>query len=361
MIDTLIGFFAPWVIYFVLLLMHLLVPARHVEGYVLSVETGKPLHYRLNGLLVFILSMGAWALAGYYDIISYAVFCLHKRSGLLGACTIGLIASFAIVIGAKKVRSNFLANLFFGRLVNPQFFNNRVDAKMFLYLAGATLLGLNILSFAAHNVILFKHDYSPSVVLYTALFFWFLIDYMTFERVHLYTYDLFAERVGYKLTWGCLTFYPYFYAVGIFAVASMPNPQMPVWWMVLSAIVFFTGWSFARGANMQKFFFKTDPQKSFLGIFKPVVVTDNKHTLLCSGFWGISRHVNYLGEILMATGLTMALGYPLVLWGWLYPLYYVALLFTRERDDDKRCQEKYGPLWDEYKSKVKRRIIPFIY
>lgn len=82
---------------------------------------------------------------------------------------------------------------------------------------------------------------------------------------------------------------------------------------------------------------------------------------MCSGFWGLSRHINYLGEILMATGLALSLGFPASVAPWLYPLYYVALLFPRERDDERRCAAKYGELWDTYKKKVPYRIIPGIY
>ena len=59
----------------------------------------------------------------------------------------------------------------------------------------------------------------------TALFSFFLLEYLFFERVHLYTYDFFAERVGFKLGWGCLCFYPYFYAIGLWSVADRPNPH----------------------------------------------------------------------------------------------------------------------------------------
>lgn len=81
-------------------------------------------------------------------------------------------------------------------------------------------------------------------------------------------------------------------------------------------------------------------------------LSDGERSVLCSGFWGVSRHVNYLGEILMATGLTLVLGWPLVIGPWLYPLYYVALLVPRERADDRRCAAKYGPLWERYRAKV---------
>ena len=31
-----------------------------------------------------------------------------------------------------------------------------------------------------------------------------MAEYLNFEQVHLYTYDIMAERVGFKLGWGCL-------------------------------------------------------------------------------------------------------------------------------------------------------------
>jgi delta14-sterol reductase len=71
--------------------------------------------------------------------------------------------------------------------------------------------------------------------------------------------------------------------------------------------------------------------------------------------------VNYLGEVLMASGLALSLGWPLMIGPWLYPLYYVLLLGTRERDDDRRCAEKYGAVWEEYRKRVPWRIVPGIY
>jgi len=81
----------------------------------------------------------------------------------------------------------------------------------------------------------------------------------------------------------------------------------------------------------------------------------------CNGFRGVSRHVNYLGELLMASGFALALGWPLALGPWLYPFYYIALLLPRERDDYRRCAEKYGALWDEYRRRIPWRIIPRVY
>ena len=112
---------------------------------------------------------------------------------------------------------------------------------------------------------------------------------------------------------------------------------------------------------MQKYYFKTTPERPFLGFMRPKVVSDGTSTLLAGGFWAVSRHVNYLGEILMATGLSLSVGYPGRWIVWLYPLYYVALLVPRERADERRCAAKYGDLWTEYVRRVPRRIVPWLY
>jgi delta14-sterol reductase len=285
---------------------------------------------------------------------------LQRWYSLAGAITFGLVFSLAIVLPFPAVKRSFLADFFFGRLENPQLWGGRIDAKMWLYLAGAIMLELNILSFAAHQHILYPDQSSPGIYLATVLLSFFIVDYITFEEVHLYTYDFFAERTGFKLGWGCIAFYPFFYSIPIWSTAGLPPGRTPGWMLILFSLVFFSGWVLSRGANLQKFYFKKDPSLSFFGI-KPELVTDGNRSLLVNGFWGLSRHINYLGEITMATAIVLCVGYPMLPWPWLYPLYYVLLLFTRQYADDKRCALKYGKLWDEYQKKVPYRIIPYIY
>ena len=361
MTGQLLGFFAPWLIFAGVLALHLLLPARRVTGYVRKERSGELIAYRLNGPAVFAVSVGVWLALGFSGVMPWDWLWQHRWPGAAGAMVVGLLASATAVWTAPGGGRSLLAELYLGRRANPQMFNGRADAKMFLYLAGATLLQLNVLAFAAHHFTAFPDDPSPGVVLYAVLLSWFVCDYLVFERVHLYTYDLFAERLGFKLVWGCLCWYPYFYAVGLWSVADLENPRAPGWWLVMSAAVFFAGWVLARGANMQKFTFKRDPEQVFLGWFAPRSLTDGARRVLCSGFWGVSRHVNYLGELLMACGLALSLGWPLVLGPWLYPLYYVALLLPRERDDDRRCAAKYGPLWEQYRKEVPWRIVPRLY
>lgn len=358
--TVLLGFLTTVIIYSGIVLLHSILPSRNVKGYVTHHKTGEKLHYRLNGLFILLLSIAAWWLLGYFKVVPYDWLYTVRFYSFGGAFSIGILFSLFIVLPFPSTGKNLLADLFFGRLENPQFKKGRIDAKMILYLIGAVMLELNVLSFTAYHYMTFKENSSLGVFIYTALISYFVLDYLTFEKVHLYTYDFFAERVGFKLGWGCLTFYPFFYSIGLFVHADWPSPQTPVWLNIHYIGIFFTGWICARGANMQKYFFKTNPEKKFLWM-KPESISDGKNTLLVSGFWGVSRHINYMGEILMACGITLSLGYPGSILPWLYPLYYVALLVPRQISDDKRCSLKYGALWQEYEKKVKYRIIPFLY
>jgi hypothetical protein len=354
------GLFAPLIVYALITLLHLVLPARSVDGYVIDTATGRPYRYRLNGLLVLVATVALWAFVCSRGWLAWDFFWTIRWEALIGACVLGLAFTLAIVLSAPRTGNGFLADLFLGRLENPQWFGRRIDAKMWLYMVGATMLELNLLSFAAHHAIAFPHDPMPGILLYVVLFSFFCVEYLFFEQVHLYTYDFFAERVGFKLGWGCLVFYPYFYCVGLWSVADLPGASnAPL--MVLATALFFLGWSLARGANMQKYLFKRDPSAAFLGMIAPVALVNGDKRLLISGFWGLARHVNYLGELSMAVGLTLALGYPQHLGPWLYPLYYVALLIPRQFDDDRRCAAKYGPLWEQYRARVRWRIVPGIF
>ena len=338
--------------------LHSWLPARQVEGYVRD-ASGAALRYRLNGPLVFAVSVAIWAGVCRAGWLAWDAFYVHRWEMVAGACVLGVLFTLGVVLPAPRIPGwNLARELYLGRIEQPQWLGGRVDAKMFLYLLGAVALELNLLSYGAHHFLLYPADPSPGVVLYLALFSFFLVEYLAFERVHLYTYDFVAERVGFKLGWGCFCFYPYFYAIGLWTTAELPDPHWATWAYVPIAALFFSGWTFARGANLQKYWFKRDPSRKAFGLIVPEALEGR---VLVSGFWGLSRHINYLGELLMATALTLSLGHPDVFWPWLYPLYYVGLLVPRQLDDDRRCAEKYGPLWNAYRERVRWRIVPFIY
>ena len=358
--QQLLGFMMPILVYLFIFILNATMPGRWVVGYATQSNSTEKLQYHLNGIYILFIVVATWALLCHCQVLPWDWLYTYRWQGLAGAVAFGLVFSFAIVLPHPVVTDSFLKDFYLGRLENPQLWSGRIDAKMWLYLVGAIMLALNALSFTAHHYLLYGSQASVGIYLSTALLGYFIVDYLTFEEVHLYTYDLFAERVGFKLGWGCIAFYPYFYAIALWATVDLPSTDTPVWLLVIFALIFFIGWGLSRGANLQKYFFKKDPTKVFLGI-SPETITDGNKTLLVNGFWGLSRHINYLGEILMATGIILCVGHPLHIAPWLYPLYYVALLFPRQIDDDKRCALKYGELWNSYLKRVPYKIIPYIY
>jgi delta14-sterol reductase len=354
-----LGLITPLVAYLVITGLHVAIPAKRTTGYVESETTGEVMKYRTNGRLVLAASIVAWFLLGYVGVVPYEWLYETRWLGLIGACVIGLAYSFYVVLRYPPTGRSFLADLWFGRARDPQLRDGFIDAKVWFYLVGAVMLQLNVLSFAAYHLATVA-AVNPGFLLGCAMLTWFCFDYLIFERVHLWTYDFIAERVGFKLGFGCLAFYPYFYSVSLWFTAHLPNPGRPAWLTIAFGALFLGGWVLTRGANMQKYLFKTAPGRRFLWI-TPEVLSDGDHTLLASGFWGVSRHVNYLGEITQAVAIALASGYFGIWMVWLYPAYYVALMLTRQADDDKVCHAKYGELWDRYTAKVKYKIVPRVY
>ena len=347
--EWLLAFLQISLTYSLITILHLIIPARLVRGYV---HDGPPF-YRLNGLRVFLIMTGLFFVSvEYFHLFSIDHLVQLRFQHSVCACALGIIFTFVLVIPYQARTSSFWLDIYLGRLKNPQWFGNRADAKMLLYLIGGVGLEFNLL------ILYFEHKIDnlamTNVTLYVLLFSFFLIEYFYHEHVHLYTFDFIVEHLGFKLIWGCLVFYPFFYPIAIwFSIRSTLLTSKQI---CFSIIVFFFGWILSRGANNQKYLFRTKPTAKFLVFIEPKSI---KGRLLCSGWWSLSRHINYLGDTLMAAGLSLAVNSGLG--PWLYPVYYVTLFIARERTDFQRCQEKYGHDWNEYCRRVPYRIIPFVY
>ena len=109
MIDLLPGFFAPWLIFAGILVLHVVLPARRVEGYVLDEASGEPLRYRLNGPLVLVVCVGVWLAAGSSGVMPWDWLWTHRWSGAAGAFVLGLIVTAAVVLTAPGQGDSLLA------------------------------------------------------------------------------------------------------------------------------------------------------------------------------------------------------------------------------------------------------------
>src|SRR5262249_12332682 len=134
----------------------------------------------------------------------------------------------------------------------------------------------------------------------------------------------------------------------------------PVWAAVALIALDLAGYALFRSANLQKHRFRRNPDALLWGRKPEYIATATGSRLLVSGWWGIARHLNYLGDLLMALAwfLPGAFAYPLPCF---YLAYAAVLLVHRGRRDCARCAAKYGKAWDAYCRRVPWRILPGIY
>ena len=88
-----------------------------------------------------------------------------------------------------------------------------------------------------------------------------------------------------------------------------------------------------------------------------------KSRLLTSGFWGVSRHLNYVFELLVALSwsLPASRSFPRPWLAFAYVAFLLVLLVHRIFRDEDKCRTKYGRGWDEYCSVVRYRLLPGIF
>ena len=144
MFDKILGFLAPTFIYLIIFILNAILPGRWVTGYVTKTNTNEKLKYRLNGIPVLFTMCILWFALGYSNIVAWDWLYQYRWFGLAGACTFGIIFTLILVLPNAPVKKSFFADLYLGRLENPQLWGGRIDAKMWLYLIGAVLLELNV-------------------------------------------------------------------------------------------------------------------------------------------------------------------------------------------------------------------------
>ncbi len=335
-----------------LFLGSLIVPGREGSG---PDITGNQRVYRLNGLSLFLLTILLVGAVQWAGLFSLAI--VHERFAALFVVANGfafLLAGllYGIARRARRGENGFLRGYFMGVDANPTWFG--VDLKLFSY--RPSLIGLALLnaSFAAAQFEA-QGALTLGMVVYQILTFLYVLNYFQFEHGMIHTWDMTSERFGWMLIWGDYVLVPFFYSLPGWWLVSAPETLSPAGAGAILAIFLLGGWIF-RGANQQKHSFRENPRIRIWG--KPAEALGGR--LLVSGFWGVARHLNYTGEIMVYTAFALTTGFqspfPYVLPAWL-----AGLLAHRSFRDDRRCRAKYGPLWEQYTERVRYTMIPYIY
>lgn len=87
---------------------------------------------------------------------------------------------------------------------------------------------------------------------------------------------------------------------------------------------------------------------------------ENQGKVCTTGFWAITRHINYTANVLFGFGYGLALGGPLYSIA-TAGMYLSNFIFNAMPSIEKYCREKYGEQWEQYERKVQWQLIPGIY
>ncbi len=353
------GFYAIWLS--LQALLALVLPGRVIQG--VELENGATLGYKLNGLKSLILTV-ALALALVASDVLPATFLYDQIDALVTTTNLMVLALCFVVYGigrsqasAKERLLNPIEAYFVGAALNPR--TGKLDWKFFCESRPGMILWVLIdLSFAAAQ---YARHGTVSNAMWLVCFFQILYvtDYFIFEDAILTTWDIRHEPFGFMLCWGSLVWVPFTFSLqGLYLVDHPTSLSLGAAAAILALNML--GYAIFRGANLQKHRFRSQPERPIWGKRPEFIQTERGTKLLTSGWWGVARHSNYLGDLTMGLAWCLTTGASNVL-PYFYIIYFVILLVHRERRDHEHCARKYGADWKTYESKVRWRILPGLY
>ncbi|MEC8023188.1 MAG: DUF1295 domain-containing protein [Myxococcota bacterium] len=331
-----------------------------------DLEDGRRLMYQTNGPSSFIIS-----LAVVFGLHLSGIFPLRTWIDELGALiSVGILFCYVFAgfmywwgkrTDPRHLTGSFFRDYFMGAGHNPRFPPDGLfDFKFFCEARPGLILWL-VLNVAFMSVQYERYGFvSWAMILSAAFQMYYVVDYFINEAAVLTTMDIKHENFGFMLVFGDLAWVPFTYTLQAAYLVDHVH-ELPMWAAVLTVALQVLGLYIFRVVNLQKHTFRSDPENARIW-GKPVeyISTARGSKLLVSGFWGWSRHFNYVGDILMAISWSLPALFDSAL-PWFYPVYFAILLLHRERRDNYFCSKKYGQDWEQYCARVPWRIIPGVY
>ena len=345
------------------LLLSLFPLGRVVQG--TKLRDGTRLKYRLNGLFALLVSHAAFLVAYFYIGLPVSFVYDHYLALATAATLFSFLLSFylyarsyrpAALLSLGGNSGNILYDWFMGRELNPRV--GQFDWKIFCEMRPG-LIGWVIINYCMLVKQYETYGYvTISMVLVCFFQFWYILDSLWFEKAILTTMDIVHDGFGFMLAFGDLTWVPFTYSLQ--ARYLVDHPTFLSYSTTFGIIALnLVGYIIFRGANSQKDSFRRDPNHPSVSHLK-TIPTERGTKLIVSGWWGVCRHPNYVGDLVMALSWCLPCGVDHLV-PYFYPVYFTALLIHRQLRDEQHCREKYGADWDKYCKIVRWRLIPYVY
>ncbi|XP_014000055.1 delta(14)-sterol reductase LBR isoform X2 [Salmo salar] len=346
-------------------LLYVLPVGKVVEG--MPLKNGERLKYRMNTLYAFVLTVAALGAAVHHNIdLSY----IHSHFLQLAVSSLlcSVLLSVYLYVRSRWATQDLLApggnsgsviyDFFMGSELNPRI--KGFDLKYFCELRPGLIGWLVINAAMALAEMQLHHlDYpSPAMILVNCFHLLYVLDAFWHEEGVLSYMDITHDGFGFMLAFGDLMWVPFTFSLQAYYLVHHPN-HLSLPWIVGIVTLNVIGFSIFRKANSQKNCFRRNPSDPTLSHLKTIPTATGK-SLLVSGLWGLVRHPNYLGDLIMALAWSLPCGFTHIL-PYFYVIYLSILLVHREARDEAQCRRKYGSAWDDYCREVRYRIIPRVY
>jgi protein-S-isoprenylcysteine O-methyltransferase Ste14 len=342
------------------IVLQLAAPGRIRYGTPLA--NGSRLPYHLNGWFAFWCTWAVLVIAVWRGWISPTIG-YDQFGPLLTVANIVafLLAAFLYARGKRSpdhvTTGDALHDYVMGVSLNPRI--RGFDLKYFCESRPGLILWVAInASLAATQYRLHGRVTTP-MILVNAFQFLYVADYFFHEEAIVTTWDIKHERFGWMLCWGCLVWVPFIYTIQAYYLVTHTHDLSAI--ATIGIVVLnMAGYVIFRSANIQKHRFRMDPNRPVWGRPPAYIQTTNGALLLTSGWWGVARHLNYFGDLLMGLAWCLPAGFEHPL-PYFYIVYFLILLIHRERRDHRMCLAKYGQDWEAYCQRVRWRIVPGLY
>lgn len=227
-----------------------------------------------------------------------------------------------------------LTQWFIGRELNPRI--GLFDIKTFNELRPGLILWVMMdVSCICHQYTAYG-SVTDSMVLVVVFHLWYVLDSLLHESTIFSQMDITTDGFGFMLSVGDLVWVPFTYSLQAKYLAFQPVHLGPVGIALILALQFF-GFYIFRTANVEKNDFRLGRNPKNLQYMN----TARGTKLIVSGWWGRSRHPNYLGDWLMAWAWCLPCGFSSPI-PFFYVVYFAVLLVHRQLRDDDACKKKYG-------------------
>ncbi|XP_077993488.1 7-dehydrocholesterol reductase-like [Glandiceps talaboti] len=338
---------------------------------------GNQLVYEVNGLQAWVITHILWFANAFYFKLFSPTIIFDNWGGLLWvANAVGNIVSIFVLVKAnffptcaedRKYSNNIFYDYMMGIEFNPRI-GKWFDFKLFFNgRPGIVAWTLINLSFAWKQYELYG-AVTNSMVLVNILHAFYVVDYFWNESWYLHTIDICHDHFGWMLGWGDCVWLPYLYTLqGLYLVYN------PVNLTLLHCVVVLTlglaGYYIFRDVNHQKDFFRSNDGNCVIWGKNAEYITcsytssdgkERQSKLLVSGWWGVTRHMNYTGDLMGSLSYCLATGFGHLL-PYFYIIYMTILLVHRCIRDEHRCKCKYGKDWDRYTARVRYRLLPGLF